>query len=147
MGFALLNFTTQMSDIECCSCHAPFAVTHEAHVQLRQTGKGFWCPLCGTSQSYHDSENSRLKKRLEEAERQREWHKSRAADERAARERVGRRLTAQRGATKRLKNRVKNGVCPCCTRSFGNLREHMKRKHPEYVASDKADPEALQVVA
>lgn len=47
---------------------------------------------------------------------------------------LGRSLTAQRGATKRLSNRVKNGVCPCCTRSFHNLREHMKTQHPDFKA-------------
>jgi hypothetical protein len=29
----------------------------------------------------------------------------------------------------KLKRRVKCGVCPCCKRSFANLRRHMEAKH------------------
>ena len=36
----------------------------------------------------------------------------------------------------RLKKRVGHGVCPCCTKSFANLREHMRRQHPQFVASE-----------
>lgn len=28
--------------------------------------------------------------------------------------------------------RFANGVCPCCNRSFANVRDHMKTKHPTY---------------
>lgn len=28
---------------------------------------------------------------------------------------------------------VKNGVCPCCNRSFVNLKRHVQNKHPEYL--------------
>jgi hypothetical protein len=31
-----------------------------------------------------------------------------------------------------LEKRVKNGVCPCCKRSFKALAAHMKSKHPDY---------------
>lgn len=37
------------------------------------------------------------------------------------------------GATKtRIKNRVKNGVCPCCNRTFENLARHMQAKHSDF---------------
>ena len=39
---------------------------------------------------------------------------------------------AQKAATTRLKNRVANGVCPCCHRSFKNVRRHMDNQHPDY---------------
>ena len=34
-------------------------------------------------------------------------------------------------ATKRLKKRASAGTCPCCSRTFANMAEHMKQKHPE----------------
>jgi len=37
---------------------------------------------------------------------------------------------AIRGELTKLKKRVTNGVCPCCHRSFQNLRRHMATKHP-----------------
>ena len=43
-----------------------------------------------------------------------------------------RKLSASKGQMTKLKNRVKNGVCPCCNRTFVNLLRHMKSKHPEY---------------
>jgi hypothetical protein len=135
MGEALLKFSIIMSDIECIHCHTTFAVTKEAHDSLRQKGNLFWCPLCHGNMVYNGGgEVGELKKKLAEAERQREWHKQRAADERLAREQTERRLSAQRSATKRVTNRVKNGVCPCCTRTFANLRDHMKTKHPNFTA-------------
>lgn len=37
---------------------------------------------------------------------------------------------AAEGKTRALKKRVAAGVCPCCTRTFQNLAQHMKTKHP-----------------
>ncbi|WP_165394478.1 helix-turn-helix domain-containing protein [Pseudoxanthomonas winnipegensis] len=31
-----------------------------------------------------------------------------------------------------MRQRVMNGVCPCCNRTFENLRRHMHDKHPEF---------------
>jgi hypothetical protein len=135
MGQALLNFAISFTDTHCCKCQARFAITTDAFEKLSKTHETHFCPLCGCAQHFTGkSDEERLREQLAEAERNRDWHKQRAADERAAREKVARRLVAQRGATKRLSNRVKNGVCPCCTRSFANLREHMKHQHPDYKA-------------
>jgi hypothetical protein len=41
-----------------------------------------------------------------------------------------RRTVALKGVATRLKNRAAKGVCPCCNRSFENLRRHMHTKHP-----------------
>jgi hypothetical protein len=37
-------------------------------------------------------------------------------------------------AAKRLKKRASAGTCPCCSRTFANMAEHMKQKHPELLA-------------
>jgi hypothetical protein len=34
-------------------------------------------------------------------------------------------------AKARLEKRVRSGLCPCCKRSFVNLKRHMATKHPE----------------
>lgn len=41
-------------------------------------------------------------------------------------------LNSEKAAKSRLKNRVKNGVCPCCKRSFANLHRHMQGQHPDF---------------
>lgn len=72
-------------------------------------------------------ERDRLAQRI--AERDDEIRRQREA--RAATERQ---LSATRSVVTRIKNRVGAGVCPCCTRSFGNLAKHMQTKHPTYRA-------------
>lgn len=37
-----------------------------------------------------------------------------------------------KGKLKATNERVKNGVCPCCNRTFQNLMRHMATKHPEF---------------
>lgn len=37
-----------------------------------------------------------------------------------------------RVALLRDRQRFANGVCPCCNRSFENVRRHMATKHPDY---------------
>ena len=43
------------------------------------------------------------------------------------------RLRAQKGATTKAKKRHAAGVCPCCSRSFKQLRRHMASQHPEFL--------------
>lgn len=43
------------------------------------------------------------------------------------------RIRAQKAAKTRILNRVKNGVCPCCNRTFKDIQAHFKSKHPEMV--------------
>lgn len=38
------------------------------------------------------------------------------------------------GQVTKMKNRVNNGVCPCCNRTFENLQRHMASKHPTFTA-------------
>lgn len=35
-------------------------------------------------------------------------------------------------ANRKLRRRAKNGVCPCCKRTFKELAAHMASKHPEF---------------
>lgn len=45
---------------------------------------------------------------------------------------LNRQIAAQRGQTTKLKNRIAKGVCPCCQRSFQNLKRHMESQHPDF---------------
>jgi hypothetical protein len=40
--------------------------------------------------------------------------------------------TATRGHLTRQRARAKEGVCPCCNRTFKQLAAHMKNKHPDF---------------
>lgn len=42
-----------------------------------------------------------------------------------------------RQQTLRERQRIANGVCPCCNRSFENVRRHISSQHPEFPTVDK----------
>jgi rubrerythrin len=70
-----------------------------------------------------EGEIERLKKEVEKEKQRREWAEKNAETARKAEAIV-------RGKFKAQSERVKNGVCPCCNRTFQNLMAHMKTKHP-----------------
>jgi hypothetical protein len=125
--------------LACYKCGIAFAVDAEVNRVWRTTGNSFYCPN-GHGQHYTETDIQKLKKQLEREKRNTEWAQNNAKAERAARERTEKRLAARKGANTKLRNRIKNGVCPCCTRSFINLREHIATKHPDFKPDDEASP-------
>ena len=124
---------------ECCSCHIIFAMPKYLQDQARAAGPGksFYCPL-GHAQHYSVREVDRLRRELE-AERelvQAARAAAQAADDQA--QAAIRSARAIRGHLTRARKRIANGVCPCCNRSFPNLRDHMAAKHPGYQESEGA---------
>lgn len=106
-----------MRAIICCACGIEFHIVTEWDDKLRQTHKFFYCPN-GHSQSYTgETEAEKLAKRLE-------YTQKRLSEECQARE------TAERKA-KRIQKRISSGVCICCKRTFQNVAQHMKSKHPD----------------
>lgn len=105
----------------CANCGVHFGLDAYHESKLREDGRRFFCPN-GHSLVF-SSENARLKKQLEEAQRERTAAKCEAMAERHDRE----------VAQKKLENaqkRAKSGMCPFCTRSFTNLQRHCATKHP-----------------
>lgn len=133
---AILNLETRYECVT-CTCGLVFAVPADVRSNWRDTGKSFMCPM-GHPLAYKATDIHKLRTALERANSDKEWHRQRAADERAAREKTARRLTATRGAHTRTRNRIKNGVCPCCNRTFLDLQRHMHTKHPEFKPEDLA---------
>lgn len=122
--------TYEIIDLGCCGQHIGLPVNQVK--ALRKSGRGFWCPGCGSSRCY-TSEETRDKKRITQLEQQvKQVEESRVAA--LAREnRTRRSLIAEKGHRTRLKKRIAHGVCPCCKRTFKQLQRHMTNKHPEYV--------------
>lgn len=125
------TFIGDLSIVECCLCHTTFGMTQELNKQRLDDGKSFWCPN-GHNQHYTKSNIKFLEEKLAAAnERER---LEREAKERAwSREKVmSNRYRAQKGIATKIKNRVGNGVCPCCNRTFQNLLGHMRHQHPKW---------------
>lgn len=118
---------------KCCRCGVFFAMESQFHQQRRDHGAQFYCPN-GHNQMYSKSRISELEEQLAEKSRQLTTSKCETLSERNARLSAETALAAEqlrREIAQRKLRRVKNGVCPCCKRSFHNLREHMKTKHPD----------------
>lgn len=127
----------RQSAVRCGPCGGVYALSKRFVEHKRERG-GFWnCPYCKGSWGYPEggSEVQKLRNRLESMESSRDfWKKERECE----RERVKaecRKAAAARGQVTRIKNRIKNGVCPLCNRTFPNLARHMASKHGAECAS------------
>lgn len=134
---ALLSFTVTMeSSGPCPVCGVEVVVPSNLLKALRSNKQPFFC-VNGHSQSFLESEVDRLMRQLESAQaaRKRAEELRSAALESAATARKGRAIAD--GKLQALQKRVKNGVCPCCHRSFVQLQRHIATKHPGFAAEPK----------
>lgn len=122
------DVTIEIITETCYSCGCIFGMTVEFQENRLADKQRFFCPN-GHGQSYTGKSASERAREAEvardEAERAR-----RAAEARA--QALRDQLDAAERERKRHEERTKNGVCPCCKRSFVQLQRHMKAKHPEY---------------
>lgn len=123
----ILRLGQNLETISCWAhegCGVQFAVPEAIINASRNYGASFFCPR-GHKLSIGDSENDKLKKQIENEKQRREWAEKNAETARKAE-------AIARGKLKAQSERVKNGVCPCCNRTFQNLMRHMSTKHPEW---------------
>lgn len=100
---------------------------------LKRTHGNFYCTGCGRCQYWPDkSDLEKLEATIVTIKDQRDTARRMTQQERQKVRRKTRQLAAQKGVTTRIKNRISNGVCPCCRRTFKNLARHMKGQHPTY---------------
>jgi hypothetical protein len=129
-----------LKEVECCQCSVKFGLAAQTEAELRHSSHNFYCPY-GHQQHFPQGESKEQKLFAQlEAERlarqraeQRVAYQAdmrREAEERAEKER--RRANGYKGHATRITKRAKAGVCPCCNRTFENLRRHMDTKHPTF---------------
>lgn len=112
----------------CGIAHAvPEALYDHMKAQKRDGLKqpGVYCPLGHVWVISGEGEAEKLRKELER-------ERSRRARIAAERDQMQASLSATRGVVTRMKKRASAGVCPCCNRSFENVRRHMANRHPDY---------------
>ena len=125
---------TEFKVCHCSECGMPYALTERFHYRRKNDGKTWYCPN-GHGQCICESEVQRLNRELTRIKRNAEFDRTRARELNESLGSVSRSLRATKGALTKTKNRIANGVCPCCKRSFTNLHRHMETKHPKYVAT------------
>jgi hypothetical protein len=123
---AIIGSSQTLTALTCWVCGIHFAMPEVLERKRAEDGKPFHCPN-GDKISYGPSLLEQAERKLRAAQAA-EVHQR---DQRIAAERAA---TAYKGHVTRLKTRSAAGVCPCCTRSFENLRRHMTSKHPDYAA-------------
>jgi protein-arginine kinase activator protein McsA len=109
----------------CINCDVVYAVDKDYQARRRKDHRLFYCPN-GHGQHYTaENKEDRLarEKRVLESQLQ---------QEREARDREVGELRSQ---IQRQAQRVNNGVCPHCHRTFSQLARHMKAKHADVCAA------------
>lgn len=134
-----VQFTTELEIEHCCNCGIAFGMPTDFQRERRRKRDQFFCPA-GHAQHYlAESEETKLRRerdRLKQQIAQKDDEISEArtgwreADERAKAERA--RANGYKGHATRITKRAQAGVCPCCTRTFSALAEHMKTEHPDF---------------
>jgi len=127
---ATQTFIGTLVVIECDQCYVHYGITQQFHTRALEAGVSFHCPN-GHKERYGKTENQQLLDKLARKEKAIESLESDVSHQKRLTESANNRVRGQKAAKTRLKNRIKNGVCTCCKRSFKNLRRHMKTKHPE----------------
>ena len=112
----------------CCNCATNFAMDNNLKQRLKETGDTFYCPN-GHAQRYTETEATRLKRQNQSLESNLRWAKIDAQNAKYSH-------AATKGKLTKLKNRIANGVCPCCNRTFANISRHMAGQHPDYLQVD-----------
>ena len=115
----------------CAECGIVFGAPERYFGARREDKKSFFCPN-GHSLSYRQSDLDKVR-----GERDRALQQVARAEEEAA---TARRLLEQEKLSmKRLKKRTAAGTCPCCQRTFSNMSNHMRNKHPGFVAEQTSN--------
>ena len=113
--------------ITCCECRMPFGMSRSFYDARRKDHRTFTCPAGHDQHFTGKSEADKLREQLERKDQMLE-----AAHQRA--DKMERQRNDVAKAHKRMRDRIKNGVCPCCNRTFQNLLRHMQTEHSDQPA-------------
>lgn len=127
---AVLQFTTVVEyRCCCCKCGTPIFMTDAHYAQKLKDKTDFYC-VAGHNQAFIGETE------LDRAKRSLEFEKTRRESAERDRDTARKAEAIVRGKLKAQSERVANGVCPCCKRSFQNLMRHMSTKHPDFKKSE-----------
>lgn len=140
-----------LTTINCGKCGGTYAINERYRQKCYEKGDCWNCPYCKVGWGYaNNNENAKLKAQLKAVEEREASLKARATLLEQSREAAWKQAKTERTVRKRTqtilrktKDRVKNGVCPCCTRHFTNLERHMASKHPGY--GEHHDQESVDI--
>jgi hypothetical protein len=116
----IIDFTM----LECGGCGIPFFVPTKWKNNKVSTHGSFNCPNGCDRQFCGETKEEKLQRELEQVKQQRLREQ----------EELQNKWLDEMGRANKLEKQLKKvhkGTCPCCKRSFENLKRHMETKHPE----------------
>lgn len=129
------NLSFDFDFVTCYQCGVVIWMEAWILKKRRNDHRSFFC-YNGHSQSFSGETVAQcLKKQLDRERGLTRMARDEAANEHRRAEHLGRSRDVYKGKLKATKQRIKNGVCPCCNRTFANLHDHMATKHPDYGGS------------
>lgn len=128
-----VNLSLHYDFVSCFRCGVPIWMESWILKKRRNDHQEFYCHN-GHRQAFHgDTDADRLKRQLEIQKGKTRVAQHEADNERERADHLGRSRDVYKGKLKATKLRIKNGVCPCCKRTFRDLHDHMRTRHPNYV--------------
>lgn len=109
---------------QCPVCFIHYAAPEDMFIRKEKDGGNWYCPN-GHNIVFRESLADKLKRKVASLESNNQYL-------RESKGRTERQLSAHKGQVTKIKNRIANGVCPCCKRTFADVARHMKNQHPDF---------------
>lgn len=133
---ATQTFTETLVVLHCYACRCAFGITEDHYNRARRSSSvEFYCPN-GHDQVFSETSEQKLQRELANERRRLDSESARVTSLRDQLEATERSLRGHKAAKTRIKNRIANGVCPCCNRSFKDLARHMAGQHPAFAGEE-----------
>lgn len=128
------NFTY----INCCKCGDEIWMSKSKMDWFREDARRYFHCVSGHPQHFSNSSNDldKLRRERDRLKQNKAYLEDRATNAEKMAKAEKRKASARKGQITRMKNRAAAGVCPCCNRSFENLKRHMSSQHPKFTAEE-----------
>ena len=132
---------------DCPVCGVTYAVSKRVRDSQREKGGRSYCP-----NGHHigwdtgESEHTRIRRERDLLKQQIAQKDDEIAGERSRRLAAERQAETERKRAVSLKKRAAAGVCPCCSRTFSALAQHIATKHPKFRAEDVARENVVSII-
>lgn len=124
-----IRYSTTLVATICGECGIPFGLPKSFHDARYKDGQLFYCPN-GHHINWTETEAIRLQAKLDQVQADRDWWSRVATERRHSIEAEKKRHAATKGQLTKTRKRAVAGLCPCCSRSFVDVRRHMANRHP-----------------
>lgn len=118
----------------CGGCGIPYGLPEGFIAERKRDHKTWTCP--NGCRRHYPKGPTEAERKLKAAEERIDGLRTRWLAERDQRNAAEREAAEAKAREVRLRWRVGNGVCPCCSRTFPGLAAHVATKHPEFLTHD-----------